>query len=202
MPCQLFVRPLSLETLGQQTTPPSCLNIKPSFHFNGLILLPEHFEQGASLLPHIPTSHLLHPLTHTSAHTHPSHCCYNGFTRCWPCSNEVWSFCAATGKLSCGTVLFILVHLLRCYTPLIYLLILAHSLTSIGKIKPNLYIYMKKANNWETICPNSVAFAAVVLGCTNSQFNHLCVNIMHMLSLILALNLKKSWNKTMMLYLP
>lgn len=123
--------------------------LNQSFHLNDLILLPEHFEQGASLFPHIPTSHL-----HTSAHTHPSHCCYNGFTRCWPCSNEVWSFCATTGKLSCGTVLFILVHLLQCYTPLIYLLILAHSVTSIGKIKP--------------ICPNSLAFAAVVLGCTNS----------------------------------
>lgn len=41
-------------TLGQQTTPPSCLNIKLCFHLNGLILLPEHFEQGGSLLPTSP----------------------------------------------------------------------------------------------------------------------------------------------------
>lgn len=125
--------------------------------------------KGAVRYPH--PSHLLHPNARTLAH--PSHCCCNGFTRCWPCSNEVWSFCVATGKLSCGTVLFILVHLLQCYTPLIYLLLLAHSVTSIGKITlSGCQKKKKKANNWETICPSSLGFAAVVLYCTNSQFNH------------------------------
>lgn len=56
-------------TLGQQTRPPSCLNIKLCFHLNGLILLPEHFEQGGRLLPTSthPTSCIL---THTHTHAH------------------------------------------------------------------------------------------------------------------------------------
>lgn len=58
------------------------------------------------------------------AHTHMQKCTlpfplllHNSFTRCWTCSNEVWSFCDATGKLPCGTLLSILVHHLRFLTP-------------------------------------------------------------------------------------
>lgn len=119
--------------------------------------------KGAICYPH-PTSCIL---THTCMLTHPSHCCYNGFTHRWPCSNEVWSFCDATGKLSCGTVLFILVHLLPCYTALIYLLILAHSVASIGKMKPNIHHKMLTFVQPFVLL---LALATVVWRRTNSHF--------------------------------
>lgn len=74
---------------------------------------------------------------------------HNGFTRRWPCSNEVWSFCDATGKLPRGTVLSILVHHLQFLTAQIHLHThLALFVLSTGTIQTN--FHQTPWNNCET----------------------------------------------------
>lgn len=111
IPCQLFVHPLSFDNGTTDNTSQLFEYIKDCFHVNDLILLPE--SKGWLLVnpPPPPHTHTPFPLL-----------LHNGFTRRWPRGNEVWSFCDATGKLPCGTVLSILVHLLQFLTAQMHLL--------------------------------------------------------------------------------
>lgn len=102
-------------TLREPTTPSSCLNIVKK-QVNGLILLLESILwKGGYLLPYNSYLSLTHTHVHKRAFPFPL-LPHNSFTRRWICSNEVWSFCDATGKLPCGTLLSILVHHLRFLT--------------------------------------------------------------------------------------
>lgn len=102
---------------------------------NGLILLLESILwKGGYLLP----------LTHTHVHKHAFPFLllpHNSFTRRWTCSNEVWSFCDATGKLPCRTLLSILVHHLWFLTAhwlmMAYMWFTLHII--VGKIKYKLH---------------------------------------------------------------
>lgn len=133
-------------TLGQQTTPPSCLNIlnKVSMWMAWSCFQKTLCAGGGGVIGYSPSIP-----THTqSPHPHPL-LLHNGFTRRWPCSNEVWSFCDATGKLPCGTVLSILVYLLQFLSAQIHLLkYLAHFVFPAGNVQTN---FCKTAlNNYET----------------------------------------------------
>lgn len=113
-------------TLGQQTKPPSCLNVlnNVSMWMAWSCFQKALWAKGViSYPPHTHTAHPLYPQrAHARTNTPFPLLLHNGFTRRWPCSNEVWSFCDATGKLPCGTVLAILVRLLRFLTAQLHLL--------------------------------------------------------------------------------
>lgn len=135
-------------TLGQQTTPPSCLNILTSvsmwmtwFCFEKALcsggFISYHPYINTPTSPSYPLYHAHITHTRTRMHTFPFPLLlHNGFTRRWPCSNEVWSFCDATGKLPRGTVLSILVHHLKFFSALKYL---SHFVLPTSKNQTNFY---------------------------------------------------------------
>lgn len=117
MPSQLFVGPLSFDTSTSRTSKLfEC--IKLCFHVNGFILLPEKTLSIRGLVSYeLPSTCASHTLCGPDVHAHINTLfplfLHNDFTRPWPCSNEVWRFCDATGWLMRGTLLSILVHLLQ-----------------------------------------------------------------------------------------
>lgn len=151
-------------------------------------LLPESTFYKGGVISYPPTHPSYTPNTHTRALSFPL-LLHNGFTRRWPCSNEVWSFCDATGKLPCGTVLSILVHHIEFLTDQIYKLkYLAHSVLSTDKIQT--YFHQTPLNNCETrliswctlvFCP----FALIVVSSWTKTYRICVPTLYYVLILIL-----------------
>lgn len=106
-------------TPSTTAAPPSCLNV---LNCVSMWMASSCFRKTLSATgdgwvmscpPHAHPTPFAGPDAHAHINTLVPLFLHNDFTRPWPCSNEVWRFCDATGKLTRGTLLSILVHLLQ-----------------------------------------------------------------------------------------
>lgn len=110
-------------TPSTTAAPPSCLNV---LSYVSMWMASSCFRKTLSATgdgwvmscrPHAHPTPFPGPDVHAQIDTLVPLFLQNDFTHPWPCSNEVWRFCDATGKLTRGTLLSFLVHLLQFFPP-------------------------------------------------------------------------------------